>query len=152
LDSDIVAMQAVLTEMEDRAARLPDGTRVFRDQNGIVRRADGAVVEGDLAATILWSGNEPSFKDYGAAQDSLASLEAQRDQVVTYQNDILGPARDHLTDSDNPPPLDGLDDVLDGIQSGMPNVVRLQMLDAQPTNDQAMDVTAIAVPNLNLTN
>lgn len=151
LDSDIAALQAMLTGMENRAARLPDGTRVFRDANGVVRRSDGSVVEEELAATILWTGDEPSFELYREAQDSLASFEAQRDQVQTYQNDVLGPARDQLTDPDAPPELNGLDGILNGIEASMPDAVRAHLPDDTPSPAKTQDVTAIAIPDLGVT-
>ncbi|WP_299919454.1 hypothetical protein [uncultured Roseobacter sp.] len=61
LTDQIDDAQSELNDMMNNAARLPDGTRVFRDADGVVGREDSSVVEDHLADTILWTGNEPSF-------------------------------------------------------------------------------------------
>lgn len=95
--------------------------------DGVVRREDGSVVEDHLAETILWTGNEPSFEDVQDAKDRLDGLQAALDAANGYQNDVLGPARDSITDPDNPPTLDDLDDIENYIRSKMPKVVQEQI-------------------------
>ena len=133
-------------DMEDRAAKLPDGTMVFRDANGVVRRADGSVVEAYLVDTILWSGNEPSYEDYRAQQDRLADLEESRAEVERYRDDVLGPARDRITDASNPPSLDELDAIMDDIENEMPEIAR----EPAPSHAEAPEVESgqIAIPTL----
>ncbi|MEM6625065.1 MAG: hypothetical protein AAF674_22840, partial [Pseudomonadota bacterium] len=140
--------QAALGTLVDSAARLPDGTRVFRDAHGVVRRGDGRVVEDHLADTILWTGNEPSFEEMQAAKQRLDALQAQLDDVHGYQNDVLGPARDRITDPETPPSLDSLDDIEDGIRSKMPDAVRAQEPVATPEIAKGTDLSAMAVPDL----
>ena len=127
LNTKIITAQAELDDMMDRAARLPDGTRVFRDANGVVRRENGSVVDDHLADTIIWSGNEPSFEDVQDAEQRIDGLQTALDDVNRYQNDVLGPSRDRITDPDDPPSLEGLDSIEDDIQSKMPQIVQDQM-------------------------
>lgn len=127
IDKNIARLLGEISAMEDRAARLPDGSLVFRDANGIVRRANGIVVEDDLAATILWRGNEPSYEGYRKRQNDLAAYLEQRSEVEDYLNNVLGPARDHLTDPDDPPSLRDLDDIEDSILQTMPSAVSSHM-------------------------
>lgn len=148
LSDQIEAAQTDLTDMMDNAARLPDGTRVFRDENGVVRHEDGTVVEDHLADTILWTGNEPSFEDLNAAKTRIDGLQGQLDAANGYQNDVLGPARDRITDTDNPPSEGELDDVLDGIQGGMPKAVAAQLPQDTPVVENAMASAAIPLPDL----
>lgn len=124
LNSQIDAVQSELDDMMNNAARLPDGTRVFRGADGVVRREDGSVVEDHLAETIIWTGNEPSFEEVQDAKARLDDLQAALDAANGYQNDVLGPARDRITDSDNPPSLDDLDDIENEIRSKMPKIVQ----------------------------
>lgn len=147
LTDQIEAAQAGLTDMIDNAARLPDGTRVFRDENGVVRREDGTVVEDYLADTILWTGNEPSFEDVQNARDRIDGLLGQLDAVHGYENDVLGPARDRITDPDNPPSADDLDGIMDDIQNSMPKTVQDQTME---NNEAVPDVQAtnIGLPKL----
>ena len=127
LNAQIMAAHAELDDMMDRAARLPDGTRVFRDTHGVVRREDGSVVEDHLVDTIIWSGTEPSFEGVQATKQRLKDLQSALDDVNRYQNDVLGPSRDRITDPDDPPSLEGLDRIEGDIQSKMPQIVQDQM-------------------------
>lgn len=143
LTEQISAAQTELGEMMENAARLPDGTRVFRDEDGVVRREDGSIVEDHLAETIIWTGKEPSFEDVQAAKDRLNGLQDALDAASGYQNDVLGPARDKITDPDDPPSLGDLDDIEDDILSQMLESVQRHMpaaTDPAPDNSKSAEV------------
>lgn len=148
LDKLIEQSQIALTDMEDRAARLPDGTRVFRDTDGAVRRQDGTIVDDDLAATILWNGNEPSYEDWRDHSQSLAALQNQRRETELYQNEALGPARDRMTDADSPPNLNELDRILDNMGTKMPDIVREELAQPDPVQSSKVEASQIAIPTL----
>ncbi len=147
LNSQVYVAQSELDDMMNNAARLPDGTRVFRDADGVVRREDGFVVEDHLAETIIWTGNEPSFEEVQNAKVRLDDLQAALDAANGYQNDMLGPARDRISDPDNPPSLDDLNDIENDIQSKMPRVVQEHL---SQTETAAPDVATqgIGLPKL----
>lgn len=144
----IEAQEHVLAEMGKRAARLPDGTRVYRDAKGVVRRADGSIVDDTLAATILWTGGEPSFAERRQAQERLDLLRAEQDTVTTYRDDVLGPAKDRLNDPDNPPSLEELDRILQNVADRMPDSVRDQQASPEEAADRSVKPTAITLPTL----
>lgn len=146
----IALAEAELDELRDRAARLPDGTRVYRDANGVVRREDGSAVDADLVATILWTGSEPSYEEMQARRDLLEALRDQQGDVERYRDDVLGPARDRLSDEDDPPTLNELDAILRRISGNMPNAVTAEMPepDPDPTPPDATPTASIAIPNL----
>ena len=148
LAEKITHAASALQDMKDDAARLPDGTMVFRDETGMVRRADGSAIGETLAATILWDGNEPSYEDYVAARERLASLEDAQRSVERYQTDVLGAARERLDDEDNPPSLEGLDAILGDIEARMPDQVRQQLPDAERVEPTARGVAVSMVPDL----
>lgn len=147
LMEQIDAAQEALRDIEERAARLPDGSYVFRDAHGKVRRADGTVVQEDLAATVLWTGDEPSFEEYVAQRTALEFLEQQRDETQGYQNDVLGDARHRLSDEDDPPTLDELNSINTRIETHMPDAVREALPADQPDHAPA-PVSASPVPTL----
>ena len=147
LNSQIDAAKTELDDMMDNAARLPEGTRVFRDADGVVRREDGSAGENHLADTIIWTGNEPSFEDIQDAKHRLDDLQAALDAANGYQNDVLGPARDRITDPDNPPSLDDLDDIENDIRSKMPKVVHEHMPQADAAAPE-MATQSIGLPKL----
>lgn len=148
LTEEINATKAELDDMMENAARLPDGTHVFRDADGVVRREDGSIVEDHLAETIIWTGNEPSFEDVLAANDRLNDLQDALDAANGYQNEVLGPARDKITDPDDPPSLGDLDDIEDDILSQMPEAVQKHMpaaTDPAPDNSKSAEVALPAL-------
>lgn len=147
IEINLVAAHVHLDDIHERAARLPDGSRVYKDADGNVRREDGTLVDDVLVDTIIWIGNEPRYEDYRAATDRINELEHDRELVEGYQNDVLGPSRDRITDEENPPDLGELDDIADGIQSGMPKIVREHIPE---TTTVAPDVqtSSIGIPSL----
>lgn len=146
IDRDIVKAKSKLDDMEDRAARVPGGDLVFRDQNGIVRYANGDVVADDLAATILWSGNEPSFEDYRDMSEHLSALQAQRRDVEAYETDVLGHARDRLGDENDPLSMEELDAMVERIQLNSPTALGKMADASSPVMPAAESVASISVP------
>ncbi|MEM9840552.1 MAG: hypothetical protein AAF830_15545 [Pseudomonadota bacterium] len=148
LEEQILAAEIALDALQETAARLPDGTRVYRDAQGTVRREDGSAIDDTLTATIIWTGNEPSFEAFTAARDHLAGLETDRDEVTDYQNKVLGPAHDRITDEHDPPSLDELDDILKNIDAKMPDVLRQNQTASTDPSPAQIDPTRIALPDL----
>ncbi|MEM6276691.1 MAG: hypothetical protein AAF714_07040 [Pseudomonadota bacterium] len=148
LEGQILASKIALDTIQEKAARLPDGTRVYRDAQGVVRREDGSAVDDTLVATIIWTGNEPSFESFMAARDHLAELETDRDEVTDYQNSVLGPAYDRITDEQDPPSLDELDEILKDIDAKMPDVLRQSQTAPNERSPAQTDPTQIALPDL----
>lgn len=140
--------QIAVEDMEDRAARLPDGTAVFKDEDGNVRRADGSIVEDHLVETILWSGEEPSYEEYQAQRERLETLTQDEVEVERYRDDVLGSARDKLTDGDNPQDIEGLDDIHRNIIDGMPEAVSERYEVAAETDVKPVATADIALPSL----
>ncbi|QBF32338.1 hypothetical protein CFI11_14105 [Thalassococcus sp. S3] len=144
----IRAAQIDISSMENRAARLPDGTLVFRDATGTVRSADGTRIESDLAATILWTGQEPSFEEYRAAQQHLEELHISQDDIRNYEVNVLGSARNRLMDEDNPPSFEELDDIMKDIEAEMPDRVRHTIAEPDATKPAAPVFSTQMVPDL----
>ncbi|MEM7211419.1 MAG: hypothetical protein AAF479_05895 [Pseudomonadota bacterium] len=149
LAQSISAARVVLENIHENAARLPNGSRVYRDSNGVVRREDGSVVDDTLVATIVWTGSEPSFEEMQSAVAYLDGLLQQQQQLNAYQNETLGPARDRLTDEDHPPSLEELDEVLEGIETLAPESVAQDRERHNQAELQPGDPSKISVPKLN---
>jgi len=77
-----------IRDMTVRAARLPDGSMVFKDKKGAVRDANGDIVDPVLAETIIWTGNEPSYEEWAAAQDRLKKLDELEAEVQKERIEI----------------------------------------------------------------
>ncbi|MEW5421940.1 hypothetical protein [Amorphus sp. 3PC139-8] len=107
--------QSILDDTLENAMKLPDGTAVFMDAEGVVRSEDGEAIDPVLAATLEWQGNEPSYELFveqrdglGAANDAVADI--RRDQVE------LGDIREELTDQDDPPSKERVNVLQDRIE------------------------------------
>lgn len=79
---EIEASGAALEEKRSRAARLDDGTRVYRDKDGIVRAENGDSIADDVAAGVIWSGDEPSY-------ESMQRGREDRDRLHDIETDII---------------------------------------------------------------
>ena len=91
----IAEAKADLADMENGAGRLPGGVAVFKDANGNVFTADGKPVDPAVAAGVQWPDNAPSWEAYQQRRKEL-------DDLHRYQVDVLGVARDRVTDPDTP--------------------------------------------------
>lgn len=115
------ALSQADTALEDtlaNAARLPGGTRVFRDADGNIRTEDGEIVSGPDAETIVWNGGEPSYEELLARRKASEETRQRVNDLLRYQNDVLGRARDRMEDPDNPPSPDELKQIQDDIEEG----------------------------------
>lgn len=90
-----------VAEALDDAPTLPDGRKVFRDENGVVWDEHGKMVDADTAPDIQWTGNEPSYEDYQALLERRAENDAAIERVKDAEN-RLGDLNTELT-RDNPP-------------------------------------------------
>ncbi len=107
--AQIDQFETELEDMRDRAARLPDGRMVFRDAAGNVRTEDGTLIDGPVAEAIVWPEDAPAYENFEAKREALARAREREAAIESYMVDVLGSARDRLTDEDNPPSLDEIE-------------------------------------------
>ena len=132
----------------DNAARLLDGTRVFRDADGNIRTEDGDIVSGPDAETIVWKGGEPSYEELLARRKAEGDARQRIDDLLRYQNDVLGPARDRMEDPDNPPTPDELKQIQDEVRSGMSAYVKSDGPSVEQPDAQATLTSDVTVPKI----
>ncbi|MEM6275387.1 MAG: hypothetical protein AAF714_00440 [Pseudomonadota bacterium] len=118
--------EAAIEHLERQAARLPDGTRVFRDAAGRARQEDGSIVDPLLAEAIVWRGAEPTWEAFAKARERLESLRRSQDEVMLYQANVLGPTRERITDEDAPPSPEELRRIMDELVRNMPAAVQVE--------------------------
>lgn len=109
LDERADVMDALAKTLEN-AATLPDGRKVFLDKNGVVRDADGNAIDAELAAGIVWKGNEPSYEDIAALKKRAESLDAAINDVRGIEAE-LGGLQGELSDNDAPATLERVEDI-----------------------------------------
>ncbi|MFW8594714.1 hypothetical protein [Cribrihabitans neustonicus] len=96
-----------MLDIMTRAARLPDGAAVFQDQDGNIRYEDGTAVDADLAESIVWRGDEPTYDDMRAAAERVHGLSELENDIHTGQAEI-GDMQERMADQDEPIAKDGM--------------------------------------------
>ncbi len=105
---EIEANDLVLADIRERAARLEDGSRVYKDQDGRIRSENGDQINDALAAGILWRGDEPSFEDMKDARERGERLKDIERDIQIGQGRI-GEMQADMKDEDDPPTRDELE-------------------------------------------
>jgi hypothetical protein len=112
----IERLETLLADLEDKAAKLADGTAVFRAADGSVWTADGRRLSEAETASLSIPEDAPSWEQYDGAQGALDSARARRKRLSGIQDDVLDPARERLNDQENPPSLDEVEDIEKDVQ------------------------------------
>lgn len=141
--------QHQLEQTLNRAATLPDGTRVFRDARGNVWNERRQPVSDADAAHIEWRGNEPSYQEFlddsEAVSDSLTHLE----DLQGFRVDTLGRIRGEMMDKDNPKSPEQIERYQEEITSGMKKLsIDETMSSSLPVESPAVQIQAIVVREL----
>ena len=85
-----------------RAAKLPDGTRVFRDAQRNVWNERGKRVNEADAACIEWRGDEPAYEQFLEESESVKDRLTRLEVLQGFRVDTLGRFRDRMMDQDKP--------------------------------------------------
>lgn len=113
-----------LSNTMDRANRLSDGTRVFKDLEGRIRNKNGDLIDGEVLDQIVWRDDAPTYEEFLAKKKAAEQAQHNVDAILRYQVDVLGNARQRLTDEDNPPTKGELKDIQNDIDSRVPEIVK----------------------------
>jgi len=101
--------EKTLRIMQDNAARLDDGTMVFRSTvDGHVYTEDGRKLSDDEAQKVEFSENAPSREDYYTQREKVETLKEQKSEAETYKRDI-DQAEERLHDANDPLTLEELE-------------------------------------------
>ena len=147
-ERDLTTARDALNETLDGANRLPDGTHVFRSADGNVYTGDGRVVGSEEAASVEWREDAPSYEDYLARRKAAGDAQHRIDELRRYQVDVLGRIRDRMTDPDNPPSPEDMEQAQAEIQEGLDGVVHKADLDAVKPESPHQNSSDITPPAL----
>jgi len=136
--------QLELDTLVERAATLPDGTKVFRAADGTFYDQDGNDVT-HLADHIEWRGYEPSWEEYTRQRGRVEELTAQLLAWRQYQVDVLVPAREALENRNKPPSRKELEEITRDIEAKAPK--SLEEIQATPELETT-SVSNVAIPSL----
>lgn len=120
-----------------RAARLPDGTAVFRDANGAVWSEHGDEVTSSDLDAVLWPEDAPAYEAFRETTHALANAGQKVEALRGYQVEVLGHVRERMTDEDDPPTADQLRDFQSTLDERMPDIGGTSKLNVTPQADPA---------------
>lgn len=140
--------QQQLEQTLNRAAKLSDGTRVFRDARGNIWNEHGQRVSEEHAAGIEWRGDEPAYEQFSEESESVNDRLTRLEALQGYRVDTLGGIRDRMTDQENPPSVDDIDRFKRDIQEHAPPEVRAEMLESQAVIPTQSVTASLDVPKL----
>lgn len=152
VQAQIEVSEAELADKLDRAASLPDGTKVFKDRNGDVRTQDGALVAAELAATVLWRGDEPSFEEVRADADRIERLNILADDIRAGQAEIgdMQAAMADESEVETSEELEGFKDRANEIVEGAEERLNAEISSAPAATPTpvAMQTSKVSVPEI----
>lgn len=123
--------QQQLENTLSRAAKLPDGTRVFRDARGNVWNEHRQRVSETDAAGIEWRGDEPAYEQFLEDSESVRDRLTRLEVLQGYRVDTLGGIRDRMDDRENPPSTEEVEQFKRDIQEHAPLEVREELGEQQ---------------------
>lgn len=150
---------APMNELLSNAARLPSGERVFKHDDGSVRNEDGEVIPAEIAVSIEWTGNEPSYSDYQGIKDRIAELEDVERELRGIETEIGG-IRGDATNNENPLTKDELGNaqekanaLKERVEEILRNVIKQEVELSTPNNEADLKSeakTATVLPNIKI--
>lgn len=104
-------LETIVEDLEDSAAKMADGTAVFRAADGSVYTADGRKLSLDEVRDIEFSPDAPSWERYRYTKEALTKARTRMDKLDGIQTEVITPARDRMTNPDSPASRDDLDEI-----------------------------------------
>jgi len=144
-------LEAAREDMLARAARLPDGTAVFRDEHGRVWSAEGEEIGGHALEAIVWPEDAPSYEAFSETGHALGNAAQKTEALRGYQVEVLGHVRERMTDEHDPPSVEELREIDRRITDELPPDMNLAI---EPSSTEtsgpniSLDNVDIAVPKL----
>lgn len=114
-----------LRELKEAAAQLPDGRKVFQSKNGRIYTEDSEDVTHLRDAMTGLTDASPSWEEFQKARDHAQDIERRKQEVETYQREIIDPAKERLADTENPLSIEELEH-LGTLKDRAPSDVRAQ--------------------------
>ena len=149
-DNILTEQQEILRQRLLTAGRLSDGTMVFKDKHGDVRRADETLVEDQAEIDgIIWHDDAITFEEFQERNQAIADTEQEIDEIRRYQTDVLGAAREELT-SDKKPTYERLYELQDELIVNTPDFIVKELESNNSQNNRNyknVSTFDIATPN-----
>ena len=103
--ANIERLSDLVQDMENRTAKLPDGTAVFNTKDGTLKTSDGRHLGEAETASLLNPENLLDYDAYKTAQGALSGARARQDRYGEIQTEI-DEARDQVKEAKTPEELE----------------------------------------------
>lgn len=114
-------------ELLDKAAQLPDGTKVFQSlSSGRIYSEHGEDVSHRKDFITELHPDSPKWEEYQQAKKAIKDIEKRKNDVELYQREVIDPAKNRLGNTDEPMTTEELDKLVKKINAEMPVDVRVQ--------------------------
>ena len=118
-----------LQNLRHSAAELEDGTKIFQsERDSGVYTEHGERLTDEETQEVVIPDHAPSWEDYQAAQAAHETALRQKQEIETYQHDVLEPITEQMQDEDNPPTMEELEEFEERLESAMPDAVKARFL------------------------
>ncbi|SFF20861.1 hypothetical protein [Nitrosomonas sp. Nm166] len=129
-----------------KAEQLPDGTKVFQSMNGRIYAEHGEDVTHRKDFITELNSNSPKWEEYQHVKKITQEIEKRKQDVEHYHREIIDPAKNRLSDVDQPLSAEELEKLVKKIKTEMPMDVRVQQntyeLATSRINDPVRNETA----------
>ena len=154
---EIERLEALITEYEENALRMPDGTLAFLAADGSLRSAEGHLLRGEaVPASPSNTLQTTSYAQYAEGRAALQSARVIGQELADIQTEVLDPANARLSDNDNPLSLDELDGVVERMdrltndlyEGRIPEIDANEVSSVEPGHQTSPIATPIGLPSL----
>ncbi|SIS41861.1 hypothetical protein SAMN05421686_101115 [Thalassolituus maritimus] len=123
---DLSAAETSYNDLLKQATTTTDGTKVFCDKDGNVYTEDGEPLPAEIAESLVWDDNAPTWEEYSASKENLTNAQSRYGEVNAKSGRLVE-IREELTDENNPASIERIheltQDALD-LQESLDNEVR----------------------------
>lgn len=124
--------QQQLDRTLNRAAKLSDGTSVFRNLRGEIWNERGQHVSEADAAGIEWRGNEPAYEQFLEESESVKDRLTRLEALQSFRVDTLGGIRHRMDDPDDPASAEEIEQFNRDIHDKMPSEAKAELASSHP--------------------
>lgn len=122
INQRLESLDSALQTMRDNAGELEDGTKVFRSaEDGGIYTEDGRRLSDEEAQNADIPDGAPSWEDYRRQKEERELALRQREEIERYQREVLDPAKERMSDPNNPISKDELEDLDKRLESVLPD-------------------------------
>lgn len=129
LESSNTKLESLLQQRDknlENANKLADGRVVFKSNNGdVLTENDEIITNQVLLDGVVWKDNAATYEEYVENRGAISVTRSDIDEMIHYQNDVLGNAMDRLGNADDPLSKEELKEMQQHIMDSAPSSVQI---------------------------